>query len=568
MKSLRYLMLAILVVVVSSCRDHKETIPDEISEILGLKIDRPLEVALASPQGTTTGAQDYQSITVVFNQPMKELSADSAPVTEPFRLEPKTEGVFRWKGAATVSFEPKEPLPYGTEFTVTVPAGISAPDKKKLEKDYTFKFTTPGPRIVRTAPSTGSRQLRSGEPVFLVFNQPVDPKAVQAKTRVTAPPSGVTLDIRNATPEELEKLNKGLNKDDAAAESRVAVVTPRGLSQDTSFAFVVEAGLQGLEGPVPSAKSELFEAVTLSPLKFTSKPQEKSTAPEDGIPFEFNNNVSAEALKKNVRFSPEVKIPTSNYDVEDVWNQQTLYLALEPNQVYNVTLSGELTDDYGQKLGRDVSFTWKTGNRDSLGHMPDGIAVLEANGPLTIPLELRNIEQITYRMVVLDRTQLVGLLKRENTDWLWGDKPLRLGRPFTVEKTIKPNGQTNQTYIHNLDLKEALKNKKYGFVYYQVEMKGQDGEVSNRRGLAQVTDLAVTGKFSPENSLLAATALHSGKPLGGVEASILDPQGRPVWRGETGTSGLAEAPGWNALLGEPEAGKYANPPPLRLSQEG
>lgn len=560
MKSLRYLVLAMLLLVVSSCRDHRETIPDEVSEILGLKIDRALEVVLASPQGATSGPKEYQSITVVFNQPMKELSAGAGSLSQPFRIEPKVDGTFRWKGAATVSFEPKEPLPYGTEFTVTVPAGLAAPDKKTLEKDYLFKFTTPGPQLLRTVPLTGTQDLRPDQPIFFIFDQPVEPEGVKGKLRVTSPVKGVALEVRKVTPEELEQLNRDRDDSETAEESQVVVVIPSGLGADVSFALTIDSGLRGLGGPLSSAKTELFEAITLSPLEFYLPDQSKPVAPEDGVLFSFNNNVSAEALKKNVTFSPPLTLSVSSYDADDVWTKHSLYPQFEPNTAYTVTLSKELTDSFGQKLGQDVTFTWKTGDRASVGRMPEGIAVLEAQGPLTLPLELRNIDRVTYRLGVLDRAQLVEQLVKENTDWLWGNKPHLLDRPFTVEKSFKPDGPLNQTNIHPLELKEALNNRKFGFIYYQVEMKGRDGEVFSRRGLVQVTNLAVTGKFSPENSLIAATALHSGKPLGGIEASILDPKGRPVWRGVTGKSGLIEGPGWSELLGDAQAAEYAAPP--------
>ena len=105
MKSVRYLLVLALLLI-AGCRDHKETVPAELAEILGLGIDRPLEVLLASPQGETGGPRDYEAITVVFNQPMKGLSAESADIDQPFTVSPEANGTFRWKGTATVSFVP------------------------------------------------------------------------------------------------------------------------------------------------------------------------------------------------------------------------------------------------------------------------------------------------------------------------------------------------------------------------------------------------------------------------------------------------------------------------------
>lgn len=557
MKSLRYLVLAMILLIGAGCKDHKETVPDEISEILGLKINRPLEVAFASPQGKTTGPEDYESVSVVFNQPMKALSAEAPPIAEPFRIEPKTEGRFRWKGTATVSFEPKEPLKFGTEYKVTVPAGLAAPGGKKLEKDYTFSFTTPGPRLVSTRPATGAT-LKPGDPILFLFDQSVDPRQVPTHLVITNPAGLKAPAARALTPEELKKLNDSLDEDKKVEAESVVAVEPQDLPPDTTLSWTLQEGILGKGGPIGGDKPEYLQFKTLGPLKWQGTAQKSPEHPESGIPFIFNNNLTAESLKKNVKVSPAVEIPISSYDAEDNWNRHSLYLALEPNTTYTFTVSKDLTDSFGQKLGKDVSFQWKTSDRSSLSGMADGIAVLEAKGPLTIPIELRNIEKVSYRMVKLNREQVVGLLRRQDQEWLWGSQPLTLDQPYSVQKSFKPEGPRNESYIYNLDLKEALKGSSTGFVYYQVDMSG-GGEQWHRRGLAQVTNLGTTGKFSPQNSLLVATDLDTAKPVSDVTATILDPQGRPVWRGTTDKDGMAKAPGWSQLLGELPADDYSSP---------
>ena len=52
MKALKYLLMGMILLILPGCqKDYQEKVPDEIGEILGLKIDRPLEVSLATPQG-------------------------------------------------------------------------------------------------------------------------------------------------------------------------------------------------------------------------------------------------------------------------------------------------------------------------------------------------------------------------------------------------------------------------------------------------------------------------------------------------------------------------------------
>jgi alpha-2-macroglobulin len=567
MKALRYLLIALVLLVPGCVKDHKETVPDELSEILGLKIDRPLEVVLGSPQGKTSGPEDYESVSVVFNQPMKALSAEAPPIAEPFKLAPPAKGTFRWKGTATVSFEPEEPLPYGTEYTVTVPAGLKSPGGNALKEAYTFKFVTPGPQVIGTQPTDGSKGHKDGEPIFLFFDQPVVPEAVATLVSFTTPSNATAPSVRPVTEEELKSINKERPEDNPALASDLVAVVPRALEPKTTYTLKLDKGLAGLTGSVKSEREHLVTFTSLGPLEWESEVQKGTDAPERSVPFQFSNKVTAKNLKEHLKVDPEIEIKVSEYDEEDDWNRHSFYLPLEPNSTYTFTIDGDLTDVHGQQLGKDATFTWKTGDREPLANVPEGIAVLEAHDTLTIPMGLRNIDKITYRMAKLDRTQLMSLLARSDRDWLWGDKPSSLGQPFSVTKTVKPDGPHNELYTYKLDLREALKTDKYGFVYYQVELHSKD-EVWHRRGLAQVTNLGATGKFSPENSVFFASTLDMATPVDGVEATVLDGKGRPVWQGKSDQEGLIKAPGWSDLLTDAKTDEYSTPTMYLVLKKG
>ena len=563
MKTKLSYFLLILALLLPGCKDHKETVPDEISEILGLKIDRPLEVAFASPKGPTAGPSDYQSVTVVFNQPMKALSAETAPIAKPFEIEPAAEGRFRWKGTATVSFEPKEPLKFGTTYKVKVPAGLKSPGGNELKEAYTFEFTTPGPTVVSTIPQDGARELKPGKPIFLEFDQPVDPEKVQQVLSYTSPANAPKPTTSVATAEQLKTLNKDRAEENQLQADRLISVSTENLGSGTSYTLKVDKGLAGRDGPLTSTTEHLSTFHTLGPLEWDGVKQDEPARPEYSVPFAFNNKVNSKKLKEHIKVSPEVPIEIQEYDEDDDWNRHSFYLALEPNTTYTFTVSGKMTDVYGQELGKDVTFEWKTKDRRPMADVPEGIAVLEAEDTLTIPMGLRNIDKITYRMVRLDRNQVADLLTAEDRDWLWGKNSDWSGPAFSVKKSEVPTQARNQVYTYKLDMKEALKGKKFGFVYYQVELKAGDDSYE-RRGLVQVTNLGATVKFSPENSLIMATSLDKAKPISKAEATILDQKGRPVWRGTSNDKGVIEAPGWSELAPTETSGESYYSPRLYM----
>lgn len=564
MKIARILILA-LIVTLAGCRDHEETLPPELQDLFQLEIKRPLEVVFVSPQGDTTGPADYSSITVVFNQPMKALSAEAPKLKEPFKLEPPVKGRFRWKGTATVSFEPEEPLKFGAEYKIIVPAGIQAAGGAKLAAEASYEFTTPGPRLVTTIPKDGKTHWRTEEPLFWVFDQAIDPTKV---SQLLSLDKGGQPKVRALTDEELSKLNKDREKK-YVGDRMVAIELPSSLTPDTRYYLKLESGLQGKEGPRTSSKVYKRKLTTLGPLEFHPRSQKERAYPNRSVRFSFSNQVNAKDLKEHLSVVPKVEIPVHKYDETDSWGSHSLYLSLQPNTTYTFTIDGALKDKYGQTLGKDVKQVWKTGDRYPTAQIADGIAVLEAEGELSIPMGLRNIDTLTYRLAVLDREELLRVFRRSsNSHWLWGSKPYTPPGGFDVVKTVRPKGPRNEIYDRPLDLTPALKSRKHGWVYYQVESKSGK-RTFNRRGLAQVTNLAVTGKFSPENSLIMASSLDKAEPLEGVVTTLVDHKGRPVWRGKTDGDGQVKAPGWSKLLGvHAESYDYSLPPLVAFLKKG
>jgi uncharacterized protein YfaS (alpha-2-macroglobulin family) len=567
MRPLRYLILLTLILLaIVGCRDHQETLPPEIEQILGL--DRPLQVLLVSPQGVTSGPGDYEAVTVVFNQPMKALSAEAAPLREPFRLEPKASGRFRWKGTATVSFIPNQPLLFGTEYKVIVPAGTSSAGGKTLAQDHVATFTTPGPRVLLTQPPNNSKSFPPKKPIVLGFDQSVDPAKVAAKLSFTAPANAPKPTVRALTESEAVELNEDRAKGEPTFVARRSVVVETSpLEQATTYTLKVEPGLLGEAGPRPSDKEFTLTFTTLGPLSWEGESAYQKRSPDNGIDFVFSNPVTLKALKQHVKVEPAIEVAASEYDDDTEYAQPTLYAQLQPNTEYTVTIDENLPDIHGQKLGQQVKFRWATQDRDPRARMPEGIGVLEAKGKLSLPMGLLNIDQQTIRMARLEHSEMMSLATTDSYEWLYGDKPWRPSKGFGVERTIKPEGARNQMVDSSLDLSEVLKGDSYGFVYYEVESKGADDFSTTHRGLVQVTNLGATAKFSPENSVFVATALDSAQPLAGVTATVADGQGREVWKGSTGPDGRVEAPGWSTLLSE-KIERYQDPPMTLVLSHG
>src|SRR4030095_9522199 len=98
------------------------------------------------------------------------------------------------------------------------------------------------------------------------------------------------------------------------------------------------------------------------------------------------------------------------------------------------------------------------------------------------------------------------------------------------------------------DLTAALNGSNTGLVWAAVE-EGDPierarpyGEARVRASLIQVTNLGITVKDSPQNTLIFVTRLDTGVPVAGAKVSIVKLDNQIFWTGTTGADGVAVAP--------------------------
>ena len=127
---------------------------------------------------------EANEIRIVFSEPMVALGRIPAVVRPPFvTITPAIPGAFRWSGTTILIFTPdaKTPLPFATRYDVTVDATATAVSGRTLGKPYTFSFTTPTVKLLRTEAYRRGGRADAPFVVLLRFNQPVEPADVAAQ---------------------------------------------------------------------------------------------------------------------------------------------------------------------------------------------------------------------------------------------------------------------------------------------------------------------------------------------------------------------------------------------------
>lgn len=535
-----------------------------------------LQVLSVSPSGHVQDTGETIAVTVTFDRPMVALEA--LPPEEkpgPLILDPPLKGKYRWLGTNTLVFTPETPLAKATPYTATVPAGTKAHDGTELVGGHSWSFETVRPELVTSLPYHGSSFLDLKEPLFLVFNQEMSPERMKDFVVLKGKPTPANdlfgtippyvesdysrefpVKLRAATDQEFEKIKWYVAKQNK--EYCVVAVPSRELEREHSYTLMLKGGLPAKAGSLGLLQEKYFQFKTYN--NFRVMAVQDPIHPQEGMKILFSNPLAGKDLAKALKINPSVKLP--DYFIDQTYQQYDFVLSVElkPQQVYDLTIDGNLKDKFDQKL-KD---TWKgkvqvTSFVPYLS-MPDGTVTIEGKLDKRLPVTVMNVKSIEKLVYPSTTDEAISLLLQpyglsNNQKWL----SLKEDEPQTWEiKTA-----LDKSAVLPLELKGYLNEKGYGFLFANMRMKEPDPRTGPyplsflqrpiHKAFIQVTNLGVTAKCSPESNLIWVTYLHTGQPVIEANVELRNDASEVLWQGKTNKDGLVVSPGW-VFLG---AGKRA-----------
>jgi len=531
--------------------------PSRLAEAVMGESRGPLAILHAGPQGKTAAPRESDEIVVVFDHamaPLAERPFDDR--TAVFSVEPSVEGAFRWMGTRTVAFIPKKLLPRATAFKVTIPAGTRSLDGFTLEKEYSWTFETPRPRLLRHLPGEDAEQLGLETETVLVFDQPVDP----AKVRECLTFTGSNEEGRETHPafDLVRPAEKALRDAGIPYSVEGAVILHPKEKLEPGFRYVAEirAGLTGREGPLPMEENALVRYSTFNLFRFEGLEGEGSQEPDEPIILQFSNRVLYSELVEKIRIEPKIDIP--EYYQEWDHGNSTLWISLplKPETSYKITLPADLKDDFGNALGKEETAAFTTGSYSPAVHLTSGDGVVESYGELTYPLYAVNAPQVRVQAARLEIDRVIPVLTAKNR---WNAREIFQPDPafYGYDKSLPINLPRNERGFVPIVLRD-IEPDGHGFVFLQVHTFMADEWQRYPKAFLQLTEIGLSGKFSPENSLIWVSALKTGLPLAGADVEIRDDGNRVLWRGQSGSDGRVESPGWK-VLGLKPANNWSKP---------
>ncbi|HET7705847.1 MAG TPA: alpha-2-macroglobulin family protein [Thermoanaerobaculia bacterium] len=539
-----------------------------------------LRVISAGPVGEVASMAEANEVRVVFSEPMVVVGRIPQPVTAPFfRIEPAVKGTFRWSGTTTLIFTP-EPLPYARQFNVTIDAGARSVAGNTLDRDYTFSFTTPTIRLLRTQWYRKGDEAGAPLVIGLRFNQAVDAQVVarhlQLRT-IAHPFDAPQLPAATLEREAFEAKRVRAAATAAAGGERVlsfltkewdhkriepgtdlvVLETKPGILPETWLQVFLDEKLAASGRAVPSGRAQEY-TIQLEPAFFVDRLSCVTRCdPEMGTYLEFRTQAGvrmAEARKavsvtdltdplKPVKLTAGER--TSEYDYpSNAYSLDTLGFELQPSRRYLVRVDSSLRAEDGQILGYVWMETLDVWHKSAFISFGEGQGVWESSGGAILPFHARNFRSVKQWLAPLSIEQTMPLLLEMMRNGFRSVPPDAPSKPRTLR--VIPD----KIQAFGLDASSVVGSDGRGLFWAAIE-PGEAIPRSNiydpmtRATIVQVTNLGISVKDSPLNTLILVTTLDEGKPVAGANVSIRTTKNDVFWRGVTGADGIAIAPNTN-----------------------
>ncbi len=537
----------------------KQSFPPEETAAPPAVESGPLEVLRYSPEGEIPIAP---FISITFNQPMvalttlSELSAGQVPA----QIEPPLSGTWRWLGTKTLNFQYDstliDRLPKATNFRVTVPAGTKSATGGVLAKAVEWTFSTPPPKIVSSYPDENTPQSRN--PLFFIrFDQRIDAAAVLGHIRVSAGGRSPALELVSA--DEIKADKKLSYLLDNVLEGRwLAFRAQETLPAATQVTVTVPSGTPSAEGPLVTTADQSYTFRTYDALRIV---EHGCSYGNDRCPplspfyIRFNNPID-DTVYDEAMLKVEPELPGASINIYGDTIQ--IQGASKAQTTYTVTVSADIQDTFGQKLGQEARLTFQVGSAEP---MLDGA---ESNFLTLDPAAKKPV----FAVYTMNLTQLaVKIYAVQPGDWPafrtflrdYYQNTNRSAAPgrLVLDKTMPVEAPADSLAETDIDL-SGLMDGPYGqFIVIvaptqDVIQRDPNRYWQNVVSWVQVTQIGLDALNDRSQMVVWATALKDGAPLAGVKITAQN-GAEAVTTGSDGTARLAIPNGASYLVASQDA---------------
>ena len=369
-----------------------------------------LAVSEVLPNDGTTGIETNAVITAIFNRPVVPLQSneDLSTLPDPLSFDPALPGKGEWLNTAIYLFHPDPALAGGTQYTVTVNAGLHAVDGALLSQPYSWTFTTVEPAVVEVTPEDQASDVVLDELVQVTFNQAMDHASVEASFYLR--PEG-------------QQTGRIAGTFEWSDDDTVMHFIPDGnLALDTMFHA-------GFEGSGPFASNGTTPLTPFREWSFVTVPAPAiiGTDPFQGqedvnlftsFRIYFASPMNQATLRDKITIDPAPLRKTDDYYF-DFDNSFNISFPQEPSTTYTITVAPGMEDIYGNRIERGRTFTYTAApfDPDVTLQAPYGIGFYNAyNDQTQVYVTHRNVSRLDLQLYQVPRQAFINALVNNSYD--------------------------------------------------------------------------------------------------------------------------------------------------------
>ncbi len=472
------------------------------------------------------------NITVIFNHPVVPLQIieEQGDFPQPLRILPEVAGAGEWVNSSVYVFQPEKGLLSGTNYKVSVEAGLEDTNGEPLQKSYSWNFSTRAPMIGNFAlkdgaenPGESIENVLLDQAFIITFLQAMDEANVKDAVTLVNRETGKSFPIKLTW-----------NK-----EFTVLTIEPVGRYKVASFydLTISEEARASDGGKLKDGLTLKFGTVPLPQVKSVfPKPNSVAKYLDAHMEIQFVSPMKLDSLKDRIRITPRPNQELSWYFDPYEWR---LYIyGLEPATAYVVHLLPGMSDLYGNTIQTEQSFTFTTGDLYPYARLvlPWTPLIYRAQGLQEVYFEHINLDSVSVSLYPLDFFEFSRMLtgKMDMTNYSPKVETIHVWEPNTeVTRNI-----LNRELFKLQDTKE--KPLPPGYYFLGVQGKPLDYRSRFYQGnLFIVATDNITLKTSPTDALAWVTDLESGTPQEGVSVTFYNQYLAAIGNVVTDKDGLA-----------------------------
>ncbi len=525
------------------------TIAETAQSSLGMGLVEPVTLSYTTssylrlsqrlPEPAAHEVDPASAVVAAFNRPVVPLGADPATLPPAFTLEPVTAGSGEWINTSTYIFYPEPALAGASTYQVTVNPALSATDGALLDAAGSWTFATAIPRVVSVEPADGAVHVFLDAPVRITFSQGMDTASVEANFSLLNPAS--------------QPVSGEFSWDETFT---TLTFTPTALLQRDSNYTVVLSEAAAAMGGATLGSNTYSSWWTVPDLQVTASfPEQNGTIHQwEQVTLYFSSVVDVDT------FLDMVTVTSGDY-LDAYWEDSqmsiTLYGNFLPDTDYVLTVSPDLTDRWGSRLGQSYSLSFRTTGLDPLVTFPysSDITFLtpDDTGPLALVTNVTNLPLSGGTVPLQDFLRMLGpegydvrlnYTPADETSWTF-QPDIPSNQATYVTLPYRPNGQPAEPGLYFLwiDTPQTYGNTRSHGLSAPAILGAQAPAAGRGSGMdismvLAVSNYQTTMKLSATEAFVWAVDLHTGAPGASLPVALYNEAGELVSSGLTGADGV------------------------------